>query len=112
MLNILRRAADNPPTAVFGFNDHSALGGIIGLREAGFRVPEDVTVLSYGGCLDESLLQLSLPTVVEPLEEMARQACEMLLGQIEHKAYRKGPILVTGQFRPAQSSRPGGPRTQ
>lgn len=100
MLNILRRTAANRPTSVFCVNDHTAIGALAGLREAGLRVPEDVTVLSYGGCLDESLLQLNLPTVVEPLDEIARCACEMLLGQIEHKPHAKGPILIPGQFRP------------
>lgn len=102
VLNILRRTAANRPTAVFGCNDHSALGAVAGLREAGLRVPEDVTVLSYGGCFDESLMQPSLPTVVEPLDEIAQSACEMLLGQIEHKPYAKGPILIPGQFRPGR----------
>lgn len=104
ILNILRRTAANRPTAVFGFNDQTAVGAVVGLREAGLRVPEDVAVLSFGGCLDESLMRFSLPTVVEPIEEIAQQACEMLLGQIENKPYPKGPILIPGKFRAGSAS--------
>lgn len=100
MLNILRRTGSDRPTAVFAFNDSTALGALIGLHEAGLRVPEEITVLSYGGCLDESLLHVRLPTIVEPLDEIAQRACEILLGQIEHKPHPKGPILVPGKFRP------------
>jgi hypothetical protein len=34
-------------TALFAFNDISALGAIRAVREAGLRVPEDVSVLGF-----------------------------------------------------------------
>ena len=34
-------------TALFAFNDISALGAIRAIREAGLRVPEDVSVLGF-----------------------------------------------------------------
>ncbi|MBU6170949.1 MAG: LacI family transcriptional regulator [Verrucomicrobia bacterium] len=100
ILNILRRTSSDRPTAVLAFNDPTAFSVMAGLREAGLRVPADVTVVSFGGCFDETMLEHQLPAVVEPLDEIARCACEMLLGQIERKPYAKGPILVPGRFHP------------
>lgn len=104
ILNILRRTAASRPTAVFCFNDHTALGALAGLREAGLRVPEEMTLLGFGGYLDESSLPLSLPTVVEPVDEIAQRACEMLLGQIERRPRVKGPVFVPGRFHPGLST--------
>lgn len=108
LLNILRRTEADRPTAVFTSNDQSALGALAGLWEAGLRVPEDVSVVSYGGYLDEALMPLTLAAVVEPVEEIAWRACEMLLGRIEKRPVGGGPILVPGKFRPGQSAAPAG----
>lgn len=103
MLNILRRTAGNPPTAVLGFNDHTAVGIIEGLAEAGIKVPEQMAVVGFGGYIDKIRLPFPLTTMVQNIEEMARQACRMLISQVEDKPYEKGPILVRGSLRPGGS---------
>ena len=104
ILNILRRTAADPPTAVFAVNDHTAMGVIAGLREAGLSVPSQMAVVGFGGYLDQALLPMTLATVAEPIEEIGRCAYQMLMAQIERKSWAQGPILIPGQFRPGQSA--------
>lgn len=98
LLNILRRTADNPPTAVMAFNDHTAIGAWQGLKEAGLRIPQDVALLGHGGYLDQSAMPLSITTVEESIEEIGRTAFHMLLSQMNEESENIGPHLISGRL--------------
>jgi DNA-binding LacI/PurR family transcriptional regulator len=69
-------------TAIFCFNDIAAIGAIRALRDAGLRVPEDVSVIGFDDILGASYHTPSLTTVRQPLEEMGRQGARILLERI------------------------------
>ncbi len=77
-------ALREPPTAIFAANDSSAVGAIAALREAGLRVPEDVSVIGFDDIPLASELRPQLSTVRQPLPQMARAAVNMLLAMIAH----------------------------
>ena len=69
---------DDPPTALFCFNDRMAMGAFDAIRARGLSVPEDMSVVGYD---DEELvryMQPPLSTVVLPHDEMARWAVSAL----------------------------------
>jgi len=67
----------DPPTAVFAACDEMAMGAIAVLRQAGLRVPEDVSVI---GIDDHDLAgAVGLTTVAQPAAEQGRLAAAMLL---------------------------------
>lgn len=71
-------------TALFaGGGDKHAVGAVRALREAGLRVPEDVSVIGFDNLSFAEYLQPSLTTVVQPLEEMGIQAAELVLKILE-----------------------------
>lgn len=81
-------------TAVFAFNDISAIGAIRALREAGLRVPEDVSVLGFDDIYAAAYHNPALTTVKQPLFEMGRLAAETLLARL-HSVKEPAPALLT-----------------
>ncbi len=71
-----------PFTALFAFNDVSAIGAIHALQMAGLRVPDDVSVLGFDDIESMSYLGPGLTTIRQPLEEMGRMAAEAVLSRI------------------------------
>ncbi len=69
-------------TALFAFNDISAIGSIQALREAGRRVPEDVSVVGFDDIQSAAFINPPLTTVRQPLREMGFLAAGTLLRRI------------------------------
>jgi len=88
-------AATRPFTAIFAFNDITAIGAIMALREAGLRVPKDVSVLG----IDDVLIALTnnppLTTIHQPLRGMGQVAASTLLGLIRDDIPHPHPSVIT-----------------
>jgi DNA-binding LacI/PurR family transcriptional regulator len=89
-------AAHKPFTALFAFNDISAMGAIRALREAKLLVPEDVSVVGFDDIQSAAYQNPALTTVRQPLHEMGRIAAETLLRRIRHSPLdsRGGETMV------------------
>ena len=70
-------------TALFAAADVMAIGAIRALRDAGLRVPEDVSVMGYDGLPLGSYLVPQLSTVSQSASLMAKRAVEILLESVE-----------------------------
>src|SRR5277367_4845566 len=75
-------AGGEPFTALFTFNDISAIGAIHALREAGRRIPEDVSVVGFDDIQSAAYQNPGLTTVRQPLREMGMIGAETLLRRI------------------------------
>ncbi|MBN4668118.1 LacI family DNA-binding transcriptional regulator [Pandoraea nosoerga] len=80
------------PTALFCSNDLLALGVMRALREAGLRVPDDISVLGFDGLAVGELLSPTLATVVQPSVDIGRHAAQRLLAQIDGRAGAVGAV--------------------
>ena len=69
-------------TALFAFNDISAIGAIRALHESGIRVPDQVSVVGFDDIQSAAYQHPGLTTVRQPLREMGRLAAEVVLRQI------------------------------
>jgi LacI family transcriptional regulator len=83
-----------PFTALFAYNDISAIGAMRAFQEAGLRVPEDVSVVGFDDIAHASFCIPSLTTVRQPLKKMGRIAAETLLAHIEGAVEPDGEIAV------------------
>jgi len=72
-------ARGNSFSALFAFNDISAMGAIRALRESGRRVPEDVSVVGFDDIESAAYQNPGLTTVQQPLRRMGNMAAEMVL---------------------------------
>jgi LacI family transcriptional regulator len=66
-------------TCVFATNDVMAVGAVAALRQAGVRVPEDVSVAGFDDIATLRDMSPPLTTVSLPLEEMGARAAELAL---------------------------------
>ncbi|MER3633085.1 MAG: LacI family transcriptional regulator [Blastocatellia bacterium] len=82
-------------TAVFAFNDVSAIGAIRALEEMGLRVPADVSVLGFDDIYAAAFHNPALTTIRQPLFEMGRLAAETLLRQLAKGRDRDRPEVVS-----------------
>jgi DNA-binding LacI/PurR family transcriptional regulator len=101
-----------PFTAIFAFNDLSAMGAIVALREAGLDVPTQVSVLGFDDVLGASTNNPPLTTVRQPLQEMGRAAATALLQRIRNErsadplTHDTNSILVLPTFVERKSTAP------
>ncbi|MEV0627293.1 LacI family DNA-binding transcriptional regulator [Nonomuraea wenchangensis] len=77
-----RLAADPEVSAVFVSNDQMALGVLRALREAGRRVPEDVSVVGFDDIPEAAYFWPPLTTVRQDFGEVGRHAFHMLLDRM------------------------------
>ncbi|MFB4316065.1 LacI family DNA-binding transcriptional regulator [Actinomadura sp. 21ATH] len=77
-----RLAADPEVTAVFAANDPMALGLLRALREAGRRVPEEVSVAGFDDVPEAPYFAPPLTSVRQPFGEVGRHAFQLLMDRI------------------------------
>ena len=82
-------------TAVFAFNDISAIGAIRALEEMGLRVPADVSVLGFDDIYAAAFHNPALTTIRQPLFEMGSLAAETLLARLSEGAGAKIPEVLS-----------------
>lgn len=73
------------PTAVFAGNDEMAIGCYTAAREAGLRIPEDVSIVGFDDTPMAARMWPPMTTVRLPIREMGREAAEALLRAVEDR---------------------------
>ncbi len=81
-------------TAILAGNDKMAIGAITGLKDAGFRVPEDVSVVGCDDMHQAGYCDPPLTTVHTPIYELGKRACERLMDLI------KGRVDIVEEIHP------------
>jgi LacI family transcriptional regulator len=95
-----------PFTALFAYNDISAVGAMRAFQEAGHRIPEDISVVGFD---DIALAQFSIPTLTtvrQPLLKMGRIAAQTVIDRIEERATFQPEIAVEPELVVRNSSAP------
>jgi LacI family transcriptional regulator len=87
-------ARNQPFTALFAYNDISAIGSIWAFREAGLRVPEDVSVMGFDDIPGAAFADPGLSTVRQPLIRMGQIAAQTVVDQIEGKIESVSEIAI------------------
>lgn len=73
----------NPPDAIFAVNDMTASGAVKALKQARFRIPEDVSVIGFTDGLVATVTDPSLSSVSQHGFEMGKRAMTMLLQRMD-----------------------------
>ena len=96
-----------PPTAVFCYDDMTALGVIRQFICTGLRVPEDVSVVGFD---DLSIVQFTEPpltTIRQPMAEMGRLAMQAMLDLLggsgaTHEIKVRGELIIRASTGPVK----------
>lgn len=100
------------PTAVFCYDDLTALGALAAAHTAGVSVPGDLSVVGFDDLFVSSYTAPPLTTLRQPMKEMGQRAAEILLallrGEVaERKVKFQGMLIVRESTAPA-----GNPQSQ
>jgi DNA-binding LacI/PurR family transcriptional regulator len=97
----LLMALNEPPTAIFCYNDMTAIGLFRAAREMGLSIPQDLAVVGFDDIPFASYVHPALTTIAQPTLDMGRQAMQMMLALTANGATRGADvanIIVQGQL--------------
>ncbi len=97
-------ARNKPFTALFAYNDISAIGAIRAIQEQGLRVPQDISVMGFDDIPGAAFHTPSLTTVQQPLNRMGDVAAQVLLERIEGKKEYSSDIAIEPELVVRESS--------
>ncbi|MGQ9492643.1 MAG: LacI family DNA-binding transcriptional regulator [Anaerolineae bacterium] len=94
-----------PPTAIFCYNDMTAIGALRALKEARLQVPQDMSVIGFDDIALAAYVEPPLTTIAQPKHEMGQLAMRMLLellsGKKEvHNILLQGELIVRASCAP------------
>lgn len=94
-------------TAVFCFNDISAIGAVRAITDVGLRVPGNISVVGFDDIITAAFSQPSLTTVKQPLRLMGHTAAQVLLERIaEPDKEAPAEIVMTPELIVRESTGP------
>ncbi len=87
------------PTAIFSYGNVNALGALQALGQAGVRIPEDISLVSFDDQPYATVLATPLSAVVQDTGKMATEALRIAFEEISDPGKNKGLIVeVTTEF--------------
>lgn len=87
-------ALPQPPTAILGVNDLTAIGAMRAARERGLVIGRDLAVAGFDGTEDAEHADPPLTTLNQPVYEIARQLVKMLLALIAGEPLAKRRVVL------------------
>lgn len=99
-------AREQPFTALFAYNDISAIGSIWAFHEAGLRVPEDISVVGFDDIPGAAYANPGLTTVRQPLIKMGQIAAQTVVDLIEGRGEYVPEIAIEPEFVVRESTGP------
>lgn len=99
-------ALDDAPTAIFAGSDQQAMGTYEAGRQAGLRIPEDLSVVGFDDLPLCDWLSPPLTTVRQPLEEMGRVAARTLFQLLDGEPLVSPRVELATELRVRLSAAP------
>lgn len=84
---------DNPPTAIFAAGDMMAIGAIQAIRNKGFKVPEDISVMGFDDIIFADYIDPPLTTIRQPANQKGAEAFKALVEYLDNRTPIKNQIL-------------------
>lgn len=88
-------ARNVPFDAIFTGDDDSAIGVLDALKQAGLKVPEDISIAGFDNSIFANLLTPTLTTVSAPIEDVGREAVRQLIHLIRGEEAEPRIVLPT-----------------
>jgi len=92
---------DELPSAVFCYNDLTAIGLIDAARRAGLVVPHDLAVVGFDDIAFAQFCDPPLTTIAQPIAELGRKAIGLVLALLSQEAEDSGAgsnVMIQGQL--------------
>ena len=100
---LLQRA--EPPDAIFGANDITAMGAIDAARELGVKIPDDLSIIGFDDIPAANWSAYALTTIRQPVNAMIEQTVELLLERLETPGLKPVLKFMPGELVKRKSAR-------
>jgi LacI family transcriptional regulator, galactose operon repressor len=87
-----------PPSAVFCGNDVLAVGAIVGAKERGLKIPEELSVAGFDDMEVSAFYDPPLTTVAVPAYEMGRMAAKILIENLRGESQRPQQYVLEAKL--------------
>jgi LacI family transcriptional regulator len=87
-----------PPTAVIGCNDLTALGVLRAAREMGIYIGTELAIAGYDGIKETEYTNPPLTTLLQPTYDIARALAVMLLNQLDDQPPNETQMTINPQL--------------
>jgi len=84
---------DNPPTAIFCFNDMTAIGVIHTLHQCGYDIPNDFSVIGFDDLEIAAYYHPPLTTIHQPIYNLGHRSATMLFELIHGQEHIQSETL-------------------
>ncbi|XID95686.1 LacI family DNA-binding transcriptional regulator [Paenibacillaceae bacterium WGS1546] len=97
------------PSAVFCCNDLLAIGALQAAKEAGIRVPEQLSVIGFDDTILSVVAHPALTTIAQPMDRMVKLAFGLLVGDsADGEAIRQRIVMPPALIVRESTGRPAG----
>ena len=102
--NLAIKLPKTMPTAFVCNCDYIAARLVQTLLDAGYRVPQDISVVGFDNYLMPGLCDIGITTYAVDIAEMARMALRILLNKLTGRPYRSGLQMTDGYLVEKEST--------
>ena len=99
-------ALPEPPTAVFAVSDRAAFGAMDAVKDAGLRIPYDISIVGIDDVRDSAYSSPPLTTYRVPKYDLGRTAVSILHGMVTQNNLAPSRTVLLGQIEVRRSSGP------
>lgn len=93
------------PSAICCYNDQIALKVVEAIRDAGLRIPDDISVIGYDDSSLATASDVRLTTIKHPKAEMGRRAARLIIAMVEKQGEPKPCFLYQPELITRNSTR-------
>ncbi|OIL24207.1 GntR family transcriptional regulator [Oenococcus oeni] len=86
--NFYKNQTVDKPDAIICYNDQLAIALIDNLKEQGWKIPEDISIIGFDDYNISRYITPTLTTLSHPKSQMGRDAGKMILNLIDNKAVK------------------------
>ncbi|MDF2698929.1 MAG: LacI family transcriptional regulator [Haloplasmataceae bacterium] len=86
------------PDAVCSSSDLMALGAIAYLKDQGYKIPDDVSVIGFDDIKMCEIVHPKLSTIRQDYELIGKKACETIISMIENKITEFDPVIIDSEL--------------
>ncbi|WP_019420227.1 LacI family DNA-binding transcriptional regulator [Paenibacillus sp. OSY-SE] len=89
---------EHRPTALFTCNDLIAVGSMQSAQRLGLSVPDDLSIIGFDDTILSKIVVPRLTTILQPIQEMAKETVQLLLRQSDTPDMPKQKIVFHPQL--------------
>ena len=97
----------SPPTAVFCYNDATALGALRYAYSVGKRVPNDLSIIGFDNTDLSAYFEPPLTTIAQPKQALGQKAMEVILSMLRGEGAEEVHLLPCELILRKSTARPG-----